>query len=160
MKTLHSVSRVLEYVIFGVWSKMKMQYLTYGQKWKCEQSTTPGHWPHRNIDQIGTPTMRPEGPLVYIYFYILSVRLSVCVVDHALTAVPIDFIFGIHKDVIPGSDIGILFFHFCSLKIIYGQDSYFVTLSTDMLLKGSNPIYQYAPKGIETGLQVTCPEGP
>ena len=123
MKTLHSVSRVLEYVIFGVWSKMKMQYLTYGQKWKCEQSTTPGHWPHRNIDQIGTPTMRPEGPLVYIYFYILSVRLSVCVVDHTLTAVPIDFIFCMHIDVIPRSDIGISFFHFCSLKIIYGQYS-------------------------------------
>ena len=58
--------------------------------------------------------MRPEGPLVYIYVYIvfvcLSVRLSVRVVDHALTAVPIDFIFGMHIDVIPRSDIGILDF--------------------------------------------------
>ena len=65
---------------------------------------------------------------IHIYFYIvsvrLSVRLSVRVVDHALTAVPIDFIFGMHIDVIPGSDIGILFFHFCSLKIIYGQFSH------------------------------------
>ena len=66
----------------------------------------------RNIDQIGTPTMRPEGPLVYIYFYILSV----CVVDHALTALPIDFIFGMHIDVIPRSDIGILDFSFLTIK--------------------------------------------
>ena len=54
--------------------------------------------------------MRPEGPLVYIYFYIVSVCLSVRVVDHALTAEPIDFIFGMHIDVIPRSDIGILDF--------------------------------------------------
>ena len=60
--------------------------------------------------------MRPEGPLVYIYFYIVSVRLSVRVVDHALTAVPIDFIFGMHIDVIPRSDIGILDFSFLTIK--------------------------------------------
>ena len=54
--------------------------------------------------------MRPEGPLVYIYFYIVSVRPSVRVADHALTAVRIDFIFGMHIDVIPRSDIGILDF--------------------------------------------------
>ena len=55
---------------------------------------------------------------IYIYIYIftfcpsvrLSVRLSVRVVDHALTAEPIDFIFGMHIDVIPRSDIGILDF--------------------------------------------------
>ena len=58
---------------------------------------------------------------LYIFHYIVFVCVSVRVVDHALTAVPIDLIFGMHIDVIPGSDIGILFFHFCSLKIIYGQ---------------------------------------
>ena len=40
----------------------------------------------------------------------MSVRPFVCVVDHALTAEPIDFIFGMHIDVIPRSDIGILDF--------------------------------------------------
>ena len=57
---------------------------------------------------------------VYIYIYIftlcLSVRLSVCVVDHALTAVLIDFIFGMNIDVIPGSDIGTLDISFFILK--------------------------------------------
>ena len=62
---------------------------------------------------------------IYIYIFTLCLSLSVCVVDHALTAEPIDFIFGMHIDVTPGSDIGILFFHFCSLKIIYGQGIYF-----------------------------------
>ena len=47
---------------------------------------------------------------ILILIYIHSVRLSVRVVDHALTAVPIDFIFGMHIDVIPRSDIGILDF--------------------------------------------------
>ena len=55
---------------------------------------------------------------IYIdmYFYILSVCLSVCVVDHALTAVLIDFIFGMNIDVIPGSDIGTLGISFFILK--------------------------------------------
>ena len=46
----------------------------------------------------------------------LSVCLSVCVVDHALTAVLIDFIFGMNIDVIPGSDIGTLGISFFILK--------------------------------------------
>ena len=46
----------------------------------------------------------------------MSVRLSVCVVDHALTAEPIDFIFGMHIDVIPRSDIGILDIQFLIIK--------------------------------------------
>ena len=47
---------------------------------------------------------------IYIFLYCVrpSVCLSVCVVDHALTAEPIDFIFGMHIAVIPRSDIGIL----------------------------------------------------
>ena len=57
---------------------------------------------------------RTECKNIYIDIYIstlcLSVCLSVCVVDHALTAEPIDFIFGMHIDVIPRSDIGILDF--------------------------------------------------
>ena len=36
----------------------------------------------------------------------VPVRVSVHVVDHALTAVLIDFIFGMNIDLIPGSDIG------------------------------------------------------
>ena len=57
---------------------------------------------------------------MYIYIFLHCVCLSVCpsvrVVDHALTAVLIDFIFGMHIDVIPGSDIGISFFSFLILK--------------------------------------------
>ena len=84
--------------------------------------TTPKHRPNRYTDN---EARRASSIYLYIYFYIVSVRLSVCVVDHALMAVLIDFIFDMHIDVIPGSDIGILFFHFCSLKIIYGQGIYF-----------------------------------
>ena len=46
----------------------------------------------------------------------LSVCPSVCVVDHALTTVLIDFIFGMNIDVIPGSDIGTLGISFFILK--------------------------------------------
>ena len=46
----------------------------------------------------------------------MSVRPFVRVVDQALTAVPIDFIFGMHIDVIPGSDIGTLDFSFLIIK--------------------------------------------
>ena len=58
---------------------------------------------------------------MYIYisiyiFYIVCVCLSVCVVDHALMAVLIDFIFGMNIDVIPGSDIGTLGISFFILK--------------------------------------------
>ena len=55
---------------------------------------------------------------IYIYIYIYSFTMcpSVCVVDHALTAEPIDFIFDMHIDVIPRSDIGILDFSFLTLR--------------------------------------------
>ena len=59
---------------------------------------------------------------IYIYNFTLclsvrpSVRPSVRVVDHALTAVLIDFIFGMNIDVIPGSDIGTLGISFFILK--------------------------------------------
>ena len=57
-----------------------------------------------------------NNPYFFYVFYIVSVRPSVRVVDHALTAVPIDFIFGMHIDVIPGSDIGTLDFSFLIIK--------------------------------------------
>ena len=61
--------------------------------------------------------IRENQPYIYIYIYILyCVCLSVRVVDHALTAVPIDFIFDMHIDVIPRSDIGILDFYFLIIK--------------------------------------------
>ena len=57
---------------------------------------------------------------MYIYIYIftlfLSVRLSVRVVDHALTAVLIDFIFGMYIDVIPGNNIGHIILSFKIIK--------------------------------------------
>ena len=66
--------------------------------------------PHTNTLQI----------YIHIYFYIVSVCLSVCLSvrkgDHALTAEPIDFIFDMHIDVIPRSDIGILDFSFLTIK--------------------------------------------
>ena len=51
-----------------------------------------------------------------IYIDIFTLCLSVRVVDHALTAVRIDFIFDMHIDVIPRSDIGILDFQFLIIK--------------------------------------------
>merc|ERR1711888_218447 len=74
-------------------------------------------------------------------FLCLSVCLSVCVVNHALTAVPIDFIFCMHIDVMPGSDIGISFSHFCSLKIIYGQYSVLGACNIWPMAKNENAIF-------------------